>query len=97
MAALGHTATDRWLEATALNAMTGGLGEHDPHDIRFGTTRGSLSTFLLGGSWRYRVAELRFHLVSQTDVLTVRLPKRLSFLYPILRLPLWVWRHAKRR
>ena len=58
MAALGHSATVRWLEATALNAMTGGLGEHDPHDTRFGTTRGSLSTFLLSGSWRYRLAEL---------------------------------------
>jgi Uncharacterised nucleotidyltransferase len=95
MAALGHTAADRWLEATALNAMTGGLGEHDPHDTRFGTTRGSLSTFLLSGSWRYRVAELGLHLTSQTDVLTVPMPKQLWFLYPILRLPLWVWRHSQ--
>jgi hypothetical protein len=25
------------------------------------------------------------------------LPERLRFLYPILRLPLWVWRHAAKR
>jgi hypothetical protein len=48
-------ATVRWLETTALNAMTIGHGERDPHEVRFGTTRGSLSTFLLSRSWRYRV------------------------------------------
>ena len=48
----------RWLEKTALNVMTVGGGEQDPHDVRFGTTRGSLSTFLLGQSWRYHLAEL---------------------------------------
>ena len=94
MATLDKSATVRWLEATALNAMTTGQGEHDPHDVRFGTTRGSLSTFLLSRSWRYRLAELSIHLTNQTDVLTVPLPERLQFLYPVLRLPLWAWRHA---
>ena len=84
----------RWLEATALNAMTPGQGEHHPHDARFGTTRGSLSTFLLSPSWRYRLAELNIHLTNPTDVLNVPLPQRLRFLYPVLRLPLWAWRHA---
>ena len=98
MATLGKSATVRWLEATALNAMTTGQGEREPHDVRFGTTRGSLSTFLLSRSWRYRLAELNIHLTNQTDVLTVPLPERLRFLYPVLRLPLWAWRHvAKRR
>ena len=94
MATLGKSATVRWLEATALNAMTTGQGEHDPHEVRFGTTRGSLSTFLLSRSWRYRLAELNIHLTNQTDVLTVPLPERLRFLYPVLRLPLWAWRHV---
>jgi hypothetical protein len=48
----------------ALNAMTTG---HGKHDIRFVTTRGSLSTVLLGWSWRYRLAELNFHLTNQAD------------------------------
>jgi hypothetical protein len=94
MATLANGATVRWLEATALNAMTSGQGERDPHDARFGTTRGSLSTFFLSRSWRYRLAELNLHLTNQTDVLAVPLPERLRFLYPVLRLPLWAWRHA---
>jgi hypothetical protein len=94
MGTLGRRATVRWLEVTALTAMMTGQGEQDPHDARFGTTRGSLSTLLLGRSWRYRLAELNIHLTNQTDVLNVPLPNRLHFLYPLLRLPLWVWRHT---
>jgi hypothetical protein len=94
---LDNSATMRWLEATALKAMTAGQGEQDPHHARFGTTRGSLSTFLLSRSWRYRLAELNIHLTNQTDVMTILLPERLRFLYPLLRLPLWVWRHAAKR
>jgi hypothetical protein len=97
MAAAGKSATVRWLEATALNAMTTGRGEQDPHDARFGTTRGSLSTFLLSRSWRYWLAELNLHLINPTDVLTMPLPRQLRFLYPLLRLPFWAWRHAAKR
>jgi hypothetical protein len=97
MATLAKSATVRWLEATALNAITTGLGEREPREERFGTTRGSLSTFLLGRSWRYRLSELGIHLINQTDVLAVPLPERLRFLYPFMRLPFWLWRHAKRR
>jgi hypothetical protein len=95
-ATLGRSAIERWLEATALNALTRGQGEDDPHDVRFGTTRGSLSSFLLSRNWCYRLTELNNHLANQTDMLTVPLPERLRFLYPTLRLPLWAWRHAKR-
>jgi Uncharacterised nucleotidyltransferase len=93
-ATLDNRAIARFLEATALNAMTTGQGEQDPHEVRFGTTRGSLSTFLLSPSWRYQLAELRVQLTNPTDVITVPLPQRLRFLYPVLRLPLWVWRHT---
>ena len=77
--------------------MTAGHGEREPREVRFGTTRGSLSALLLGQSWRYRLVELRNLLTNETDVLAVPLPERLRFLYPIMRLPLWVWRHASRR
>jgi hypothetical protein len=83
----------RWLESTALDAMTAGNSEMEPRDMSFGTTRGSLSSFLLGQSWRYRLAELKVHAVCEADVLTVSLPGRFRFLYPLLRLPLWLWRH----
>jgi Uncharacterised nucleotidyltransferase len=94
MTAMNKTTTLHWLEATALRAMTSGQGERDPHEALFGTTRGSLSAFLLSPSWRYRLAELRNLLTNPSDVLTVPLPQRLRFLYPLLRLPLWVWRHT---
>jgi hypothetical protein len=96
MAALGKGITVRWLEATALSAMTTGRGEYDPRKTRFGTTRGSLSNLLLSGSWRYKLKELNLLLNNQTDILTMPLPERKRFLYPLLRLPLWAWRHAKR-
>jgi hypothetical protein len=93
MATLTNDSTLRWLEGTALNAMTTGWEEREPRKERFGTTRGSLSTFLLSRSWRYKLAELSVHLMSQSDMLTVPLPERLWFLYPGLRVPLWAWRH----
>jgi hypothetical protein len=96
-ATLAKSATTRWLEATALNAMATGQGEREPREERFGTTRGSLSTFLLGLGWRYWLAELSILLTNQTDVLNVPLPERLRFLYPVLRLPLWAWRQIVRR
>jgi hypothetical protein len=80
-----------WLKATALDAIT---SEDDPHEVRFGTTRGSLSTVLLSRSWQYKLAELGVQLINQADVLTLPLPQSLRFLYPVLRLPLWAWRHT---
>jgi len=52
---------------------------------------------LLGQDWHYHVAELRNLLTNESDVLAVPLPDRLRFLYPIMRLPLWIWRHASQR
>jgi hypothetical protein len=89
--------TVRWLEATALRALTGGNGEVEPADLALGTTRGSLSSFLLGRNWQYWLAEAKLHLICQADVLTISLPERLWFLYPIFRLPLWLWRQTNRR
>lgn len=91
---LRKQASVRWLETTALRAMTAGNGELEPSKLLFGTTRGSLSCFLLGRGWRYWLAELKVHLICQADVLTLALPKHFHFLYPILRLPLWLWRHS---
>ena len=91
---LGRTPRVRWLQRTALNAMTSGRDERRPLEIRFGTLRGSLSALLLGQSWRYRLTELRNLLTNQADMLLLPLPQRFRFLYPVLRLPLWIWRHT---
>jgi hypothetical protein len=93
---LGSSRKARWLQQTAIKAMTIGGAERDPHEQRFGTTQGSLAAFLLGESWPYRWAELRHLLTNEADVLSVPLPERLRFLYPIMRVPLWAWRQATR-
>ena len=87
----------QWLQQTALKAMTAGGEEREPREVVFGTTRGSLTAFLFRQSWRYRLVELRNLLTNETDILELPLPERLQFLYPILRLPLWIRRHASRR
>jgi hypothetical protein len=94
---LRESAILRWLEATALKAMTAGNSELEPRDILFGTTRGNLSCYLLRRDWRYWLAELKSHATCETDVLTLLLPKQFQFLYPILRVPLWLLRHSSRR
>jgi hypothetical protein len=55
-----------------------------------------VSAYLLGG-WRHALTQVRSHLVSEKDWQAVRLPRALSFAYPLLRLPLWLWRLAFRR
>ena len=87
----------RWLEAIAMKAMT---ADRAPTDVPFGTMWGSLARFLLGQDWRYWLAEINIYATSPPDILILPLPERLQFLYPILRLPLWVWRrsiHLSRR
>jgi hypothetical protein len=97
MKKLGDSRKMRWLQETALSAMNAGRDEREPRERRFGTTRGSLSTFLLGRGCRYHLVELRNLLINEIDVLTVPLPAWLRFLYPIIRLPLWIWRHVSHR
>jgi Uncharacterised nucleotidyltransferase len=84
----------RWLDTIAMKAITADL---EPTEQLFGTTRNSLSHFLLARDWRYWLAELKHHLISPVDILTLPLPKQLQALYPALRLPLWLWRHSIHR
>jgi hypothetical protein len=98
-----HVASDsanglamKWMRLTALGAMGISTDTRERASIALGTTRGSLSTFLLKKGWRYRLAELRGLLTCQEDILTVRLPYPLRALYPCLRLPFWLWRQIIR-
>lgn len=87
----------RWLEKAALKGLGTGNGFDDPHEIRFGTTLGSMSALLLGNSWRYYREELRHLLTNEGDIAAVPLPRWLQFLYPVLRLPFWIARHLRLR
>jgi Uncharacterised nucleotidyltransferase len=84
----------RWLETIAIKAMT---ADRIPTDLPFGTTWSSLARFLLGRDWRYWLAEIKVYATSPVDILMLPLPERLQLLYPVLRLPLWIWRHSIHR
>lgn len=86
----------RLLARIALAAMTRGEAETEPEDMLFGSTLISLSAYLLG-NWRHALTQARRDLVSEDDWQMVQLPDRLIFAYPLLRLPLWLWRLALRR
>lgn len=53
-----------------------------------------LSQFLLGKGWAFYCAEYRVESVRILDVIDLPLPASLHFLYPLLRLPLWLWRRG---
>jgi hypothetical protein len=88
---LNTDATVRWLEALALNAMT---ADKEPTEALFGPTLNALARFLLRSDWHYSLTELGGYSISPVDILTLPLPKRHRLLYPVLRIPLWVWRHS---
>jgi hypothetical protein len=91
VAALRRKPAARWLETIAIKAMT---ADRIPTDLPFGTTWSSLARFLLGRDWHYWLAEIKVYATSPVDILMLPLPERLQLLYPVLRLPLWVWRHS---
>jgi hypothetical protein len=53
-----------------------------------------LAQFLLGKGWPFFWAEYRVEFVRILDVIDFPLPAFLHFLYPLIRLPLWLWRRA---
>ena len=65
----------------------------ESQEPNFGTTRRALAQFFIGHGWRYHWNGLRQALTSTDDMRAVALPARLAFLYPLLRLPLWLHRH----
>ena len=56
--------------------------------------RGFWTQFLLGQGWAFFAAQCRTASVGIIDVISLPLPPCLHFLYPLLRLPLWLWRRA---
>ncbi len=53
-----------------------------------------LAQFLLGEGWAFFWAEYRVEFVRILDVIDFPLPALLHFLYPLIRLPLWIWRRG---
>lgn len=82
------------LTAMAMDAMTGPDCVTEIESRPFGSTRINLMQFLLGKSWRHLAAQCRVVSVRLGDTILYPLPLPLHFLYPILRLPLWLWRRT---
>jgi hypothetical protein len=80
-----------WLVSIALSAMAGGGATQQTHDRPFGNLEIFLSHFLLApGFWQ----ELHTKAIGGVDFDSVALPRPLFFLYPVLRVPSWIWRRA---
>ena len=80
------------LSDLALDALIGKDGETEVMDRPFGTLRISFSHFLLGRGLRYGLAQWRTILMTPRDVIDYPLPSFLYFAYPVLRIPLHLWR-----
>lgn len=80
------------LVALALAALAGPEPRHDT----IATARGAVAEFLLGRGPVFYFRQCQLFCYSVADAILLPLPPALHFLYPILRLPLWLWRRAVR-
>lgn len=87
---IGASARTRMAAALSLGLMTG------PNVISGGrherTTRVALMQWLIGASLRHYAGTLRDLSFRLDDMLAWPLPRALHWLYPLSRLPLWMWR-----
>jgi hypothetical protein len=89
---LGRSGRLKHLVVLALRAMT----RPDPGLDRglLGVIHGVLAQFLLGRGFAFFAEQCRIVAINVGDVARVPLPPPLQFLYPLLRLPLWLWRRV---
>ncbi len=84
----------RWLVAIALHAMAGDDRMRQTEDRPEGDLTIQISHFLLAptpGAW---FAELQSKSIGWTDFSRIRLPRPLYILYPLMRIPSWLWRRV---
>jgi hypothetical protein len=87
----------RMLVAAALDAMVGGDGETELAARPWGSFRLLRPQFLRGRGPAFLFAQWRLLAENLDDALALPLPRALRFLYPPLRLPLWLLRVYRRR
>jgi hypothetical protein len=73
-------------EMTATHTAT----EKDPGIA--GVVRAAGRQFLLGQGLAFYLAQCRLASVAVADIVRLPLPRPLHFIYPLVRLPLWLWR-----
>ncbi len=89
---LRRNAINRLLIAIALRSMAGAGGTRQIDDRWTGNLAIHLSHFLLAPGPRIWWEELRSKAIGWTDFRWIRLPRPLYFLYPLMRIPSWLWR-----
>jgi hypothetical protein len=82
------------LMTIALDAMTAPRAETEADGGIAGVMRIVRTQFLLGQGWAFHAAQIRAMAAGPADVIRFPLPMPLHFLYPLLRLPLWLWRRS---
>jgi hypothetical protein len=85
----------RKLVAVALTALTAPhiLSDRDP-GIR-GVARELRNQFLLGRGLRFYTGQCALAFAGTADIVRLPLPRPLHFIYPLVRVPLWLWRRIK--
>jgi hypothetical protein len=87
----------RRLVAAALDAMVGPDGEIELSRRPWGSFRLLPPQFLRSRGLAFSFAQWRMLTENLDDAIAVPLPRALGFLYPLLRLPLWLLRVHRRR
>jgi hypothetical protein len=82
------------LVAMAVTAMTAPHAETEVDGGVAGVMRVVHTQFLLGQGFAFYAAQCRLAAAGPADVIRFPLPRALHFLYPLVRLPLWLWRRA---
>jgi hypothetical protein len=83
------------LVAIAMTALTAPQGGSDLGPGIRGVARELRNQFLLGRGLRFYAAQTRLILIGAADIVQLPLPRPLHFIYPLVRLPLWLWRRMK--
>ncbi|MDB5361024.1 MAG: hypothetical protein JWO51_2321 [Rhodospirillales bacterium] len=95
--ALRRSCVTRLLSRLALLCMTRGKAETEIYQLPFGTTLVSASHFLLASTPHAFMTEIGSKSINLDDMLNLPLPGKLTFLYRVLRWPLWLhrrWQNA---
>lgn len=82
----------RWLVAVALRTLTWGNAQTEVEDTPFGSLLVHISQYLFADTARFRLMQFGLGLAGYRDIIELQLPRRWTFLYPVLRLPMWAWR-----
>lgn len=96
---LGELCADpfvRQLMANSLHCITYRRGEAEFSRYTTAGMRVFFSHFILASKPDYFWKEMHRKLVHPVDAARIMLPQRLTFLFYLLRFPMWLWRNAKR-